>query len=148
MARLVEERHQPLYTQPTEKEWRSLDGLLVGKKLPDRDIAGPLDAQRHVAIAGARALRRDGYVHVVAEVGFGKTAVALMATVLLDAWPALVLCPAHLVKKWARETAEVVPGARSVILASVGDVEAFVGSYRPGDRPLCGRPRCPDRQPR
>jgi len=39
---------------------------------------------------------------------------------LLDAYPALVLCPPHLVPKWIREIEEVIPGAHARELRRIG----------------------------
>jgi hypothetical protein len=39
---------------------------------------------------------------------------------LLDAYPAIVLCPPHLVPKWIREIEETIPGAKAMELARIG----------------------------
>jgi hypothetical protein len=50
--------------------------------------------------------------------GLGKTTIALGVIDLLDAYPALILCPPHLVPKWIREAEEVIPGAKGRELAA------------------------------
>jgi hypothetical protein len=135
LARLIEARHRPLYDgQPQVREWTALGRLLPHKLLPGRPVAGLLDAQKHVAIAAARAVRTLGYSHIVAEMGFGKSAAGLAVTELNGDWPALVLCPSHLVEKWARETADVVPGVTATIVRSVGELQSFRAAYRPGEK--------------
>lgn len=134
MARLIQQRHQPLYDQPTPQEWQALDGLLPDKRLPGRSLSGLLDAQRHVAIAAARAIRSRGHAHLVAEMGFGKSASSLATARLLDDWPVLVLCPGHLVGKWQREVEQTIPGAQGVILDSLADLWQLAERYQPGHR--------------
>lgn len=134
MARLIQQRHQPLYDQPTPEEWQSLDGLLPGKRLPGRSTSGLLDAQRHVAIAASRAIRNQGHAHLVAEMGFGKSASSLATAHLLNAWPVLILCPGHLVGKWKREVEQAIPGSQGVILDSLTDLWKLAASYRPGQK--------------
>lgn len=134
MARLIQQRHRPLYDQPTPEEWQALDGLLPGKRLPGRRESGLLDAQRHVAIAASRAIRRRGHAHLVAEMSFGKSATSLAVAHLRDAWPLLILCPGHLVGKWQREVEQAIPGSRGVILDSLSDLWKLAASYQPGQR--------------
>ena len=94
-----------------------------------------LPAQKHVAIAASRSLQAQGWVDVIAEMGCGKTAMSLATLELLpDAYPALVICPGHIVRKWAREVEEVIPGARGVVIDSLAELIAFHEQYRPGDK--------------
>jgi SAM-dependent methyltransferase len=134
MARLIEAQHTPLYERPTCEEWSALGGLLPGKPLPGSTQSGLLEAQKHVAIAAARAIRRVGHAHIVAEMGYGKSATALAVAELLGDWPALVLCPSHLVEKWAREVQSVIPGARAVIMHCVGDIQSLAATYCRGEK--------------
>jgi hypothetical protein len=39
---------------------------------------------------------------------------------LLDAYPAIVLCPPHLVPKWIREIEETIPGAKAMEITRIG----------------------------
>ena len=134
IAALIEARHKPLYDKPDAALWQKLGGLLLNKRLPGRTEAGLLDAQKHVALAAAKTIRVRGHANVVADMGFGKTPTALATTVALDAWPALVLCPPHLVEKWAREVADVVPGATATVITSVKDAADLAANYRPGQK--------------
>ncbi len=62
---------------------------------------------------------------------------------LLDAYPAIVLCPPHLVPKWIREIEETVPGAKAMELTRIGrnsddpgdvnDVRRFLELYKAGE---------------
>lgn len=134
MGKLVEARHRPLLEKPTEAEWQSLDGLIPHKRLPGRSRAGLLDTQRMVAIGAARAIKKYGSAVIVAEMGFGKTAASLAVAKSLNAFPAVVLCPPHLVEKWKKEVQDVLPDAKAVILESISDVENLTKTYRPGEK--------------
>ncbi len=134
LAKIIQKRHEPLYEKPTPEEWASVAGVARNKRLPGRKETGLLDAQKHVAIAAARGIRVHGHTNVVAEMGFGKTLTALAAVETLNAWPAIVMCPSHLTEKWKREVEEGVPGAKGVILESVGDMDELARTYRPGEK--------------
>jgi Superfamily II DNA/RNA helicases, SNF2 family len=90
----------------------------------------PMGAQA-LAITGiAEALRRHGVGILAAEMGTGKTHMAIRAALELDPKGAfLVLCPPHLVEKWAREVRE--EGAHAVILRERQDLEALPHAPRP-----------------
>jgi hypothetical protein len=54
---------------------------------------------------------------------------------LLDAYPALILCPPHLVPKWIREAEEVIPGVKARELRRIGkgkDGESTTCASLPG----------------
>jgi len=61
---------------------------------------------------------------------------------LLNAYPAIVLCPPHLVQKWIREIEETIPGAKALELRRIGrnsedpgdvnDVRRFLKLYEEG----------------
>lgn len=141
IAAHVLETYRPLYNlNPTEKEIAILDTLgTQRKRLPGQERAGLLPAQRHAAAAMARSIRRQGVGNMQGEMGTGKSTVGAAVTELLDAYPALILCPPHLVPKWIREIEEVVPGAHarelrrigrnSDEIADVNDVLDFLDQY-------------------
>ncbi len=52
--------------------------------------------------------------------GLGKTIIGAAVIELLDAYPALIICPPHLVPKWIREIEEVIPGAHARELRRIG----------------------------
>lgn len=49
-----------------------------------------------------------------------NTTIGAATTELLDAYPAIVLCPPHLVPKWIRELEETIPGAKAMELRRIG----------------------------
>ena len=62
---------------------------------------------------------------------------------LLDAYPAIVLCPPHLVPKWIREIEETIPSAKAMEITRIGrnaddpgdvnDVRRFLQLYKSGE---------------
>ncbi|TLN19865.1 DEAD/DEAH box helicase, partial [bacterium] len=126
---------------PTAKEIAVLDTLgTQRKRLPGQERAGLLPAQRHAAAAMARSIRRHGVGNMQGEMGVGKSTVGAAVIELLDAYPALILCPPHLVPKWIREIEEVIPGAyarelrrigrNSDEIAEVNDVREFLDQFK------------------
>ncbi|MBI4926835.1 MAG: hypothetical protein HY835_03640, partial [Anaerolineae bacterium] len=118
----VLETYRPLYNfDPTSTEIAVLDNLGTRRKpLPGQDRAGLLPAQRHAAAALARSIHRNGVANCQAEMGSGKTTIGSGVIDLLGAYPAIVLCPPHLLPKWIREIEEVIPGAHARELRRIG----------------------------
>lgn len=120
LAQQVIAKHKPEYDlKPTDAEWRTVNSIALSMRLPGRREGGLLNAQKHVAIASARVMRKRRCAVINAEMGFGKTATSCAVLELLDAYPAVVLCPPHLVRKWAAEIERAVPGAVAKIVNCV-----------------------------
>ncbi len=137
--------YRPLYNfDPTPEETAILDTLGTKRKpLPGQEKAGLLPAQRHVATALSRAIRLHKVGNMQKEMGAGGTFMSIATFELLNAYPAIVLCPPHLVPKWLREIEETVPGAKAMELARIGrntddpgdvnDVRRFLQLYKAGE---------------
>jgi len=137
--------YRPLYNfDPTSAETAILDTLGTNRKpLPGQDKPGLLPTQRHVATAIARAIRIHGVGNIQGEMGSGKSYQSIAAMELLNAYPAIVLCPPHLVPKWIREIEESIPGAKAMELSRIGrntndpgdvnDVRQFLHLYKEGE---------------
>jgi len=137
--------YRPLYNfDPTPKENAILDTLGTKRKpLPGQEKAGLLPAQRHAATAIARSIRKNGVGNIQGEMGLGKTLLGTATLELLNAYPAIVLCPPHLVPKWIREIEETIPGAKAMEITRIGrnaddpgdvnDVRRFLQLYESGD---------------
>ena len=80
-------------------------------RLPGRKEGGLLPTQRHIAIAASRALKKHKSAIIAAEQGTGKSLTACGVLEVLHAYPAIVLCPPHLIHKWVSEIERGVPGA-------------------------------------
>ena len=142
IAAHVLETYKPIYNlDPTVNEIAVLDRLGTQRKaLPGQERAGLLPAQRHAAAALARSIRKNGVANCQAEMGTGKTTISTGVIELLDAYPAIVLCPPHLVPKWIREIEEVIPGANAREIRRIGrnsdevydvnDVREFLDQYK------------------
>jgi hypothetical protein len=136
--------YRPLYNfDPTPEEIAILDTLGTKRKpLPGQEKPGLLPTQRHIAAGIARAIKKHGVGSVQGEMGCGKTAISTGVLDLLDAYPAIVLCPPHLVPKWIREIEETIPGAKAMELSRIGrnaddpgdvnDVRRFLGLWSDG----------------
>ncbi len=145
LAERILEDNRPLYDPllPPAKAWEHLNSLGKSRRpLPGQAEPGLLETQKHVAIAMAHALRSCGSALIQGEMGTGKTTTALGVIDLLDAYPALVVCPPHLVPKWRREARQVIPGLQTRELSRIGrtasmnhdvnDVRAFVEDWQAG----------------
>ncbi|MEP0805619.1 MAG: DEAD/DEAH box helicase [Chloroflexota bacterium] len=114
--------YHPLYNfDPTPEEIAILDTLGTKRKsLPGQEKPGLLPTQRHIAAGVARAIKKHGVGNVQGEMGVGKTVVGAAVLELLGAYPAIILCPPHLVPKWIREIEETIPGAKAMELSRIG----------------------------
>ena len=137
--------YRPLYNfDPIPEETAILDTLGTKRKpLPGQEKAGLLPAQRHAATAIARSIHKNGVGNIQGEMGWGKTILGSATLELLNAYPAIVLCPPHLVPKWIREIEETIPGAKAMELTRIGrnaddpgevnDVRRFLQLYKTGE---------------
>jgi hypothetical protein len=136
--------YRPIYNfDPTSQEIAILDTLgTKGKPLPGQEKAGLLPTQRHAAAAIARTIAKHKVGNIQGEMGLGKTKLGAATAELLNAYPAIVLCPPHLVPKWIREIEETIPGAKAMELVRIGrnaddpgdinDVRRFLELYKEG----------------
>ena len=137
--------YRPLYNfDPTPHEIAILDTLGTKRKpLPGQEKAGLLPAQRHAATAIARSIRKHSVGNIQGEMGIGKSSISTGVLDLLNAYPAIVMCPPHLVPKWIREIEETIPGAKAMELTRIGrnadgpgdvnDVRNFLQRYENGE---------------
>jgi hypothetical protein len=147
-AKLVEE-FEPLHDMTYEGlSWVKLilDSHSRHRRLPGRARTGLFEAQRQVAAALTRRfLSGANFAILQATMGTGKTSISLSVADVLKKllapgkrFPVIVVCPPHLVEKWPREIAEVVPMAHSLVLRRCGDVDAYFDYYERLDpRTLC-----------
>ena len=136
--------NRPVYDlqSATDFEWQTVSALGLTRAALSGQKPGLLPAQKHLAIALARTLRQQGNALLQGEMGVGKTTIALADIELLDAYPAIVICPPHLVGKWQREAEAVIPGVQARILSRIGklpgenrdvnDVRQFIADYASG----------------
>jgi len=132
LAALLEEKIDPYGYETTDEEQQHLS-LLSPRPRPGGG-QGLYDNQKESAIAALRALERYDVAHLIAEMGYGKTTVASAAVDTAGMYPAFVMCPPHLVEKWARELKAVVPDAKPVIVEHLSDLLAAIRGYRTADK--------------
>jgi len=144
IGQYVLDHYRPLYNlDPTDEESACLEKLGKSRRpLPGQVEAGLLPTQKHAAVAMARSIRRNKVGNMQGEMGIGKTTIAAGTIALLESFPALVLCPPHLVPKWIREIEETIPGAKAIELRRIGknsddphelnDVRKFFEQYSEG----------------
>jgi len=88
------------------------------RRLPGRARTGLFEAQKQVTAALARRFLAGHHFAILqATMGTGKTSIAASLADVLKKYlasdkpfPVIVVCPPHLVEKWPREIAGVVPG--------------------------------------
>jgi hypothetical protein len=85
----------------------------------------PLGRQHEAITATAASLLAHRNTLVVAEMGTGKSMIAIASAATAGMKRVLVMAPPHLVEKWAREVKATIPGAKTRILESIGDVDAL-----------------------
>lgn len=122
VAQYILDHYHPLYNMnPTESETAILNTLgKLAKPLPGQAEPGLLPTQKHASIAMARSIKASGVGNIQGEMGIGKTKVAAGTMSLLNSFPAIILCPPHLVEKWIREIEETIPGAKGFELRKIG----------------------------
>ena len=102
------------------------------------------DAQLAVAEAVKRQLDYRNIALIVAECGTGKTKIGSVALGALQGLAAassrtpktfnLVLCPAHVTKKWVREIGETLPNTYGVVVRSITELDHLYAMYAAGDK--------------
>jgi hypothetical protein len=136
LADKVLQAYTPAYKfDPTPLEWQRVSALGLNKRLPGREECGLLPAQKHVAIAAARAIRKHKYSIICAQMGFGKSITACATVETLNTYPALIVCPPHLVPKWVREIEDAIPDGKALEATTTADVDTFIADWGAGRLP-------------
>ena len=110
ITRAVTDAYPPLVTRA-----EPLPGLL----------RKPLGYQAEAITATALSLKTHRNTLLVGEMGTGKSFCSIASAHQAGMHRTLVMCPPHLVEKWAREVHETVPGVRTRILESITQVESL-----------------------
>ncbi len=134
LTKLVMDAFAPLYQFDLDAEGAqvqaTLNRLSKHRRVPGRSETGLFPAQKHVAVALWKRLRRSNSAIMVGEMGVGKTTIACAVAELIrqcdgDPRPNLILCPPHLVNKWIREIRQIVPLSFAMALYRLSDVKQF-----------------------
>jgi hypothetical protein len=121
LAASIQDNNRPLYdpsdlSNQIRWEWRAMD--TIAKRLPPLpgvDEPGPLEAQRHLILAGLSALKRTGTVILNEEMGMGKTLQTIAITDLKNEWPVICVVPGHMVWKWYRDYSRISSEERQIV---------------------------------
>lgn len=142
IAERIREQFVPLYDPATEPLCPEL--LEVSNYIKAHAGYYLYDAQMAVAEAVVRRHRHSKCAIVVAECGIGKTkigAAALYASLAQGfkrGGPQktlnVVLCPAHIKKKWVREIEESLPNTFAVIVHNMAEVDTAARRYELGNQ--------------
>ena len=105
---------------------------------PDIEIPGlvrtPFPAQMD-AIQTLVKLRQKKPQHggvILGEIGSGKTTVALTTAIAMGNRRPLVVCPPHLLTGWKNEIKACLPDARTIVIETVTDAQAFANAEDDG----------------
>jgi len=127
--------HSPQF-RPSDLDAYDLAGLRAPGILPGRSEPEILQVQREASAAVVHrwyggptpSRRRRGHKAVIlcGEMGTGKTTMAIVASELARADKVVVVCPTHLVPKWAREI-EIITGrpGSAMIAKRLADIDTF-----------------------
>ncbi len=126
IASKIQGQFTPLFDPSREQV--SKEVLAVNAYIQEQAGYGLYDAQLAVSEAIMRSLRKNKTALCIAECGTGKTKIGITS---LHAYQSqkggrhfnIVLCPAHLPKKWLREIAETAPDSFAVQVKTVGELE-------------------------
>lgn len=133
MSEFIREKMKPLYAEPTSLEWSKIGQLALAKQIPGNE-PGLTVAQKHATLASFRTLKEHRTVFLVGEQGTGKTVMGPGIVGMFDKpKKTVVLCPAHLIEKWAREIPQVIPNAKAVIAKEITDIEKAISEDKPED---------------
>lgn len=124
ITQAVLKTYPPVYSAHNRDEW----GFDL-RRLRRRPMGAQGDAIKAVAVS----LQRHRGTNLVGEMGTGKTTIGAAAAYLAGFRRVAVLCPPHLVRKWAREVVATVPFAKAAIVASLSELDRLA---RSGDAPL------------
>jgi hypothetical protein len=104
LADAVQVKNAPRYANnPTPQEWRRTGRIGISMPdLPGRSERGLFERQRHWAVALQRAMRKQRHAIANLGMGTGKTLISVAALNVLDEFPAIVTCPAHMPAEWVK----------------------------------------------
>lgn len=86
----------------------------------------PIGIQNDAIAAATKKLKKDNGVIINGEMGTGKTLIGSAIPYVAEKGKptrVLIMCPGHLVQKWAREIKNTVPEATTHIIRSISDLK-------------------------
>ena len=132
VAERIREQFQPLFDPAAEQ--LSPEILRINDYIRAHAGYSLYPAQLAVAESVKRKLSEGKSAFIVAECGSGKTKIGATALAAYQAQKRkktfnIVLCPAHVAKKWVREIAETLPNTFGAIVRSITELDALYAQY-------------------
>lgn len=141
VAERIRNQFQPLFDPAAEP--LSPEVLRINDYIRDKAGYSLYDAQLAVTEAVKRQLKKSKCGFIIAECGSGKTkigSVAMSAALLASSGLGgkktfnLILCPAHVAKKWTREIAETLPNTVGVVVRNITELNKLYALYEKGNQ--------------
>ena len=116
LAKKIHTLFQPLYV-PEKQKWSDRIHSLRRK---------PFQAQGDAIMGAVETLKKERSLNIVGEMGVGKTLIGAAIPYISSKKPCrtLIVCPGHLVHKWAEEIKTTVPNAQAFIVRKYTDLIA------------------------
>ena len=130
VAERIRNQFQPLFDPAAEQ--LSPEILRINDYIRERAGYSLYPAQLAVAESVKRKLSEGKSAFIVAECGSGKTKIGATALAACQGQARtfnIVLCPAHVAKKWVREIAETLPNTFGAIVRSITELDALYAQY-------------------
>ena len=139
VAERIRNQFQPLFDPAAEQ--LSPEILRINDHIREHAGYSLYPAQLAVAESVKRKLSEGKSAFIVAECGSGKTKIGATALAAYQAQKRkktfnIILCPAHVAKKWVRELGETLPETAGVIVRSITELDSLYAQYRQGDKSI------------
>ena len=139
VAERIRNQFQPLFDPAAEQ--LSPEILRINDYIRAHAGYSLYPAQLAVAESVKRKLSEGKSAFIVAECGSGKTKIGATALAAYQAQKRkktfnIILCPAHVAKKWVREIAETLPDTAGVIVRSITELDSLYAQYQQGDKSI------------
>ncbi len=114
LAKKVHANFRPLYL-PEKQKWNGRIHALRRK---------PFQAQGDAIMGAVETLKKERALNIVGEMGVGKSLIGAAIPYVCSEKPCrtLIVCPGHLVRKWADEIKTTVPNSETYILRKYTDL--------------------------
>jgi hypothetical protein len=127
LAEKIHTTFRPLYL-PEKQQWHSRIHSL---------LRTPFQAQGDAVMGAVETLKTQKSLNIVGEMGVGKTLLGAVIPYVYAHAPCrtLIVCPGHLVQKWADEIKRTIPNSRTLIVRKYTDLMPLLPLRK--TRPQC-----------
>ena len=129
LANKINRNFQPLYL-PEKGKWHNRVSQLQRT---------PFRAQGDAIMGAVEALKIQKSVNIVGEMGVGKSLIGASIPYVYSDKPyrVLIVCPGHLVRKWAAEIEKTVPKATTLIIRKYTDLIPIIERHKRKEKLQC-----------